>query len=148
VRATAVVTVVATTPDDRVVLLEQYRPPLGRWVIEWPGGLVGDEPGHGDEALAEAAARELLEETGWQAQTVTPIGVCASAPSLSSEIINFMRAEGLAKVGPGGGVGGEKIRVHEVPRAQLSAWLDQRMADGTLVASQVHSGLWLAFRGK
>lgn len=63
------VTVLALTDDDRVVLVEQYRPGPGHVVRSLPGGLV--DPG---EAPAAAAARELLEETGYAAASVEEVG--------------------------------------------------------------------------
>uniref|UniRef100_UPI00053ACF85 NUDIX domain-containing protein n=1 Tax=Kitasatospora sp. MBT63 TaxID=1444768 RepID=UPI00053ACF85 len=55
--------VLALTADRRVVLARQYRPGPARVLYELPGGIV--EPG---ERAAEAAARELLEETGYQGE--------------------------------------------------------------------------------
>jgi ADP-ribose pyrophosphatase len=137
-----VVLLVALTPAGELLLLEQYRPALARWIIELPAGLVGDQPDHGDEPLLEAAGRELVEETGWRAGRLEPITGVASAPGLASEVITFVRASELTKVGPGGGVGGEQIRVHEVPLAEVPAWLDERVRSGGLVSVQVYAGLW------
>ena len=62
--ASGVVAVAAVTDDARLILVEQFRPPVGRPVIELPAGLCGDDPGAAGELLAEAGCRELLEETG------------------------------------------------------------------------------------
>ncbi|MEQ9380064.1 MAG: NUDIX hydrolase, partial [Pirellulales bacterium] len=59
--------IVAVTDTGRVILVEQHRPPVGRSVIELPAGLSGDIAGSENEALLEAAKRELLEETGYVA---------------------------------------------------------------------------------
>ena len=66
-RAQGAVVLVAVTDDNRLVLTEQYRIPLGQRVLELPAGLVGDIQGEEDEPLVTAADRELLEETGYQA---------------------------------------------------------------------------------
>ena len=66
-----------------------------------------------------------------------------TAPGLSSEVVTFVRASALEKVGPGGGVEGEEIRVHEIPLAEVPAWLETRVREGVLVAAQVYAGLWL-----
>jgi len=58
-----IVVMVAITPAKTVLLEKQFRPPLGRNVIELPAGLV--DPG---ETMEEAARRELIEETGWAAK--------------------------------------------------------------------------------
>src|SRR5215217_8780485 len=62
-----IVGIVAVTDDGKLVLVEQDRPPVGKRVIELPAGLAGDAAGKEKEDLAEAARRELLEETGYEA---------------------------------------------------------------------------------
>src|SRR5437763_12448041 len=62
-----IVGIVAVTDDRKLILVEQYRPPVGKRVIEIPAGLAGDAEGHRDEALETAAQRELREETGYEA---------------------------------------------------------------------------------
>jgi ADP-ribose pyrophosphatase len=59
------VAVVALTDDGRVVLVRQFRPGPGKELLELPGGLV--EP---EESVEAAALRELLEETGYRADSV------------------------------------------------------------------------------
>ena len=61
------------TPEDEIVLVEQFRIPVHSQVIEIPAGLVGDEESHPGESLAETARRELLEETGFLAGKITPL---------------------------------------------------------------------------
>ena len=58
------VIIIAVTPDDEVLFVEQFRVPLGRRTIEMPAGLVGDD--HAHDTLESAARRELIEETGWE----------------------------------------------------------------------------------
>ena len=55
------VIIIAATPDDHVLFVEQYRVPLGKRTIEMPAGLVGDD--HAHDTLESAARRELIEET-------------------------------------------------------------------------------------
>ncbi|HXH00853.1 MAG TPA: NUDIX hydrolase, partial [Xanthomonadaceae bacterium] len=62
------VIVVAATPDDHVLFVEQPRVPIGARTIEMPAGLVGDD--HAHDTLEAAALRELEEETGWRAGRV------------------------------------------------------------------------------
>src|SRR5882672_6123707 len=59
--------IAAVTDVQKLLLVEQYRIPLHSRTIELPAGMIGDEPGSGDESQAEAARRELLEETGYDA---------------------------------------------------------------------------------
>ena len=142
--AHGVVALVAITPDKKLVLVEQHRPALGGNVIELPAGLAGDEPGHEDEAMESAARRELLEETGYAAQTVERLVSAATGPGISSEMILYFRATGLTKVGQGGGVATENIRVLEVPLAEAGVWLRDKANAGATVAIKVWAGLWFA----
>ena len=142
--AHGVVTVVPVTADRRIILVEQFRPPVGCKVIELPAGLVGDEPAHDDEELAAAARRELIEETGYDARTLIPIANCATSPGVVNEVASFFLATDLVKISDGGGVAGERIVVHEVPLAQAGAWLHQRAAEGLLVSAKVYAGLYFA----
>jgi len=122
------VAIVAITDDDRVILVEQYRIPAGRTVIEIPAGLSGDTAETKGEPLLESAKRELLEETGYQAARWTELGRGYSSPGLSDELIAIFLAEDLSKVENGGGDSSEKITVHEVPIRELLDWLKRRGA--------------------
>lgn len=144
--ASGVVTVVPVTNDRRIVLVEQFRPPVARQVIELPAGLVGDEPGHHGEALEAAARRELLEETGYDARRLKPIAECVTSPGVVNEVASFFLATDLVKVGDGGGVPGENIRVHEIPLAEVGDWLAQRAVTGVLISAKVYAGLYFAQR--
>jgi ADP-ribose pyrophosphatase len=139
-----VVALLAITDDDHIVFVEQHRPAIGRKVIELPAGLVGDEVGHEDEPMERAAERELLEETGYAAGKIERIDVGVTAPGLSSEEVTFFLATGLRKVGAGGGVAGEEIRVIEVRRDAASAWLSEQSRAGAAIAVKVWAGLWFA----
>lgn len=114
-----------------VLLVEQHRVPLGRRCLELPAGLVGDDTE--DEPVASAAARELEEETGWRAGTLTVVGEFASSPGLTSETYTLVRAERLERVSAGGGVAGEDITVHRVPLVGVSAFVAERRAAGVAV---------------
>ena len=70
--------VILAIHDGHVLLVEQYRVPLGARTLELPAGLVGDETE--GEMLESAAARELEEETGYHAAHIARIGNFASSP--------------------------------------------------------------------
>jgi len=135
------VLVIAVTPDDHVLFVEQYRVPLGARTIEMPAGLVGDDDA--DDTLETAARRELIEETGWDASRIDVLLVGPTSSGMSNERIAFARARDLKKVGDGGGVDNEDITVHSVPRAQAPAWLMQKYAEGFELDLKLWAGLWM-----
>ena len=104
--------------------------PLGRPCIELPAGLIGDDAGGEGEDAATAAMRELEEETGYQAGHMEDLGEYYSSPGMVTEAFTLFRAYDLTRVGPGGGVEGEGITVHHVPRAQLADFLAAKRAAG------------------
>lgn len=139
-----VAVVVALTPGDELLLVEQFRVPVDGRAIELPAGLVGDEPGRENEALLEAARRELEEETGWRPGTVEPIMDCPTSAGMSDEMVVFVRARELERVGPGGGAGDEDISVHAIPRDGIDEWLRGQHARGLAIDPKIYTALyWL-----
>ncbi|BBD98747.1 NUDIX hydrolase [Sphingobium amiense] len=125
----AVILAVDEAADGRhVLLVDQYRVPLGRRCIELPAGLVGDEDEGEDAHLA--AARELEEETGYRPDRLESLGQFWSSPGMVSESFTLFRAHGLEKTGDGGGVAGEDIRVHRIPLAALADRIAAWRAEG------------------
>ena len=122
--------ILAVDEDDHVLLVEQYRVPLGRKCIELPAGLVGDDDGGEDEDPLAAASRELEEETGYRAAQLEEMGHFYSSPGMVSESFTLVRARGLTRVGDGGGVDGENITVHRVARSALPAFLNAKRKEG------------------
>ena len=125
--------VILAVEAGEVILVEQYRVPLGRVCIELPAGLIGDVAGNEHEDALEAAARELEEETGYRAGRMEALGEFYSSPGMVSESFTLLRAHDLTKVGPGGGTEGENITVHRVAISALPAFLAQRRALGDAV---------------
>jgi ADP-ribose pyrophosphatase len=127
----AVILAIDEGPDGlHVLLVDQYRVPLGRRCIELPAGLVGDEDEGEDASIA--AARELEEETGFRAARLESLGQFYSSPGMVSESFTLFRAHDLQKAGAGGGVDGEDIQVHRIALAtlpdQIAAWRQQGYA--------------------
>lgn len=123
--------ILAVDDEDHVILIEQYRVPVGAACVELPAGLVGDE--QAGEAIEAAAMRELEEETGYRAERMVPLGRFYASAGMSSEYFTLMRAEGLTRVGEGGGVAGENILVHRVPRAEVPGFVEAKRAEGAEV---------------
>ena len=87
--------VIVAIDDGHVILVEQYRVPLGKICLELPAGLVGDDSE--GEPAASAAIRELEEETGYRAERMTELGHYFSSPGMVSEGFTLFRAEGLSR---------------------------------------------------
>ena len=138
--------ILAITPEDEIVLVEQFRIPVRAHVIEIPAGIVGDEEEHRGESLAETAARELLEETGYRAAEIRLLMHTPTSAGMTSEIIHLFHATGLTREHEGGGVGAENITVHHVPMSKLDDWLREQQAIGKLVDFKIHATLRLAGR--
>ncbi len=148
INASGVVCIVACTAENNVLLIEQFRPPVESTVIEFPAGLAGDLEEVADESLEAAARRELLEETGYQARTLTQQAVVASSAGLTSEVITMFLATGLEKVAAGGGDESEDIEIHEVPLDDAHDWLAHAQSNGKLVDSRVYAGLYFLLHGR
>jgi len=142
VKATGAAIIVAVTDDAKLLLVEQYRIPCHARTIEMPAGLIGDEHGTDDEPHAEAARRELLEETGYEAGHMEVLTSGPASGGLAGEIVTLFRATHLRRVGRGGGVGHEDIELHEVPLAEADAWLAAKTRAGTLVDPKIYAGLY------
>ena len=139
--AGSAVIVIAVTPENKLVFVEQFRIPMNANTIEMPAGLVGDVDAH--DTLEEAARRELLEETGWLASEVKVLMVGPTSSGMSNEVVAFVRARGLTRVHAGGGDETENITVHEVPVADAPRWLAAKMAEGYGMDAKLWAGLWL-----
>ena len=133
--------IIAITPEDKVLFVEQFRVPLQQSTIEMPAGLVGDIDAR--ESITLSAIRELEEETGWTAAHAEVIMIGPTSAGASNEQIAFVRATELSRVGPGGGDAQENIRVHEIPRQQAAAWLEQKMLQGYAMDAKLWAGLWM-----
>jgi ADP-ribose pyrophosphatase len=120
--------ILAIDEEDHVLLVDQYRVPLGRRCLELPAGLIGDE--QEGEDVHEAAVRELEEETGYRAGRMVDLGRFHASPGMSSEGFSLLRAEGLTKVSEGGGVEAEDIIVHRVRLEEVPAFVEQKRREG------------------
>lgn len=145
-RSHQVAVIIAWTPDDELLLVEQFREPLGQRVIELPAGLVGDDAELEGEDFLDAAARELEEETGWRAGTLSEIMSCPTSAGMSDEMVMFVLAEQLTQVGRGGGDDSEDIVVHRVRRIIIDQWLDERRAHGLGIDPKIYTALYWSLK--
>lgn len=134
--------IVAVTDASELVIVEQYREPVGTRTIELPAGLIGDidaqEPAH------VAAHRELLEETGFDAAHIVEVARGPTSPGITDEQIVMYVATGLRRLHEGGGDATEDIVVHVVPLDQAEQWIATQTSAGKMVDLKVFAGLHFA----
>src|ERR1044072_328748 len=123
--------VILAVDEGEVILIEQYRVPLGCNCLELPAGLIGDEAE--GEAAEAAAIRELEEETGYRAEKMTDLGRFHSSPGMVSEGFTLLRAEGGTRAGAGGGVEGEEIVVHHVKLGEVPDFVAMKRQEGCAI---------------
>ena len=142
--ARGIAVIIAVTKDQRLLLVEQERIPVGRRVIELPAGLIGDrEARHAAESFDDAARRELWEETGYRAGRMIPLMQVPFSAARSPDLYSFFRAENLEREHSGGGVESERIIVHLPALDTIHEWLRERAADGALIDPKIFIGLHL-----
>ncbi len=139
---TGIVVIVGKTKDERVILIKQFRPPINKYCIEFPAGLVNDRGLKTKESMASAAKREFLEETGYKAAKITKILTGPVSPGSSCDLMTLYLAQGLTKVNQGGGDHTENIEVFEIPMNAVIKWLQKMKSQGCLVDPKVFAGLY------
>lgn len=142
-----VVIILALTDEGEVVFVEQYRAPVGKYVIEFPAGLISDRTGLRGESITQAAKRELFEETGYTAKRIVKVLVGPASSGSNADIVTMVRAYGLKKVGAGGGDHLESIKVHTVVLSQAVTWLKNMERKGRLIEPKIYAGLFFLLQG-
>lgn len=143
-----VVAIVATDNKGKLILVEQYRPPIARipkkspndpifqndgMVIDFPAGLV-DEDAEDEE---EAARRELQEEAGYFADAFERLFAGPVSAGLSNERLTVFSASGLEFVGKKDGHEERGIIVHAIAKAEIYGWLLEQEKKGKTVDVKV-----------
>jgi 8-oxo-dGDP phosphatase len=127
------VAVLALDAEDRVLMIRQYRHPVGRLLWEIPAGLR-DVAG---ESLRATAERELLEEAGYRAAEWQVLTDSFSSPGISTERLRIFLARGLAEVPVA-----ERSYVPEHEEAYLQvAWVPLDQAVARVLAGDLHNGV-------
>lgn len=109
-----VIPVMEREGQRHLLTVRQYRHGTRQVLTEFPGGVV--EPGEAPEA---AAARELLEETGYRAGTIIHLGSCSPNPAFMSNTFHIFAATELALVAEQSLDEHELVDVHEAPEAEI-----------------------------
>lgn len=142
VNCAGIVIILAVTEDRKAVFVEQFRAPVNRQSIEWPAGLVSDLDHARGETDEMAALRELEEETGYRAESLTRILSGPINTGMAANDITLFYANKLKKVSAGGGDLVENITVHEVPLQEVDEWLERKRGEGIAVDPKVYAGLY------
>jgi 8-oxo-dGTP pyrophosphatase MutT (NUDIX family) len=128
------VNVIAVTRQARIVIIEQYRHGTQEVGVEIPGGVV--DPG--DSELEQAARRELLEETGYEAEEFVCIGKVTANPAIQDNRCHTFVALGAHAVGEARLEAGEDIAVGEVGIDEVG----ELIASGRMSHALVIAGFW------
>ncbi|GGD47609.1 NUDIX domain-containing protein [Erythrobacter arachoides] len=129
--------VILAVDEGDVLLVEQFRVPLGKRCLELPAGLIGDDDGGAHDDPLSAAKRELAEETGYAADHWEDVGEFCSSPGMVAESFTLVKASGLAQIGSGGGIDGEDITVHRVRLADVARTVADFRAGGGAIDAKV-----------
>ena len=133
------INVIPLTKENEVVLIEQYRHGTGAVSLEIPGGMVdpGEEP-------PDTAARELFEETGYEAAEVLLLGRTRPNPAIQDNWIHTFLARGVEYRQEPLNQGTERTRVRLVPLERIPSLIREGTIDHALVVVGFH---WLALSG-
>lgn len=134
--AVAVVPLLDGADGPETVLVRQYRPAIDRWLLEIPAGLR-DKPGEEPQATA---SRELIEETGYEAEQFELLTCFYNAAGMTDQRTHIFVARGLREVGRAGdGVEEAYLQLVRVPMADVPAMIErQELVDAkTIIGLQL-----------
>lgn len=123
--------IVPLTPDEQVVMVEQWRHGTRSVHLETPGGLIDD-----GESVEQGARRELLEETGYEPAAVIPLGKVHPNPAIQSNVQHYVLATGCRKVAEPSLDDAEDIRVRLVPLTDVPSLIRSgRITHGIVIGA-------------
>jgi ADP-ribose pyrophosphatase len=140
VNCKGIVVIVPVTEEKEVLLVRQFRPPVNGYVIEFPAGLMSER----EDALKEAAMRELIEETGYSAENMVYLTEGPLSSGASGEVLTAFVATDLVFQGMGKQDETEDIEVLKIPISELYQRLSELRSDGNLIDLKIFGLLELA----
>jgi len=136
-----IVSVLPITSENEVILVEQFRIPVDKYVLECPAGVLGDDIKN--EVPLDCAKKELQEETGYVSDDWQRVYTSPKSPGIITETDYKYVARNCKKVADGGGVGTEDITVHKIPLDNIKEYLSDLENDrDILVSSGIYAGLY------
>lgn len=141
VNCKGIVVIVPVTDENTILLIKQFRPPVNRYVIEFPAGLV--DPG---ETFIQAARRELQEETGYSAEELIFLTEGPMSSGASGEILTAYLAKGLTCTGIVGRDETEHIETLDIPLLDLYYALSILQEQGSFIDLKIYGLIELAKR--
>jgi ADP-ribose pyrophosphatase len=123
IRHPGAVVVIPLTSQGEYIMVRQYRPAIDAWILEFPAGTL--QPGEDPQCCAR---RELIEETGWSAEELIPLGSLYPAPGFCDEVQYGFLAKGLS---PAQG-NLDEDEVIEVEQLSSAKFLDLLRSENTL----------------
>lgn len=127
------VNVVPVTPDNKIVLIRQFRHGTGEITLEIPGGMVDD----GEQPIS-SARRELMEETGYEAQELIHIGTVTPNPAILNNRCHTFLARNCRQVSEPSPEGSEDIRIDVVDAAEAPSLIASGQISHALVIAAFH----------
>lgn len=129
--------VIVPVDGDQVILLSEYRVPLGGRELGFPAGLVED-----DEDIFASARREMVEETGMLPNSLKLLTHNSpSSSGLTNETFHLLLAEDLVKVGEGGGDESEDIRVVRAPLKHFRSFI-KAFKECSHISPKIYMGMY------
>lgn len=127
--------VAAITPQNKIVMVNQFRYPFQKYMIELPAGKLNK-----DEDPEHCAVRELEEETGYTAKSIHKLGVITTTPGFCSELLHIFLAEDLTAGEHNREEGETGMEVYEYSFDEI----EMKIRTGELYDSKSISGIYLA----